>query len=595
MPWEAWYTLAIVVVMIVGLARNWAPTDLLMLGCLTLLVIAKVLSGSALLPNAAEAVTGFGNEGLLTVAVMFVVVAGLMQTGAMTMLAEPLLGRPKSVFDAQVRIMFPVATASAFLNNTPVVAMFMPVVDEFCKKHGISPSKLFLPLSYAAIFGGICTLIGTSTNLVVNGFLVRDNYPSMRMFDLAWVGVPCSLVGIAYLIAFGRWLLPDRKPAISLSDDPRQYTVEMIVEAGGPLVGRTIEQAGLRHLPGLYLAEIDRKGEILPAVAPKTRLEAEDRLVFAGILESVVDLRRIRGLSPATNQTFKLDAPPTQRCLIEAVVSDRCPLIGKTIREGRFRTVYNAAVLALARSGKRIAGKLGDIELRPGDTLLLEAHGDFVSTQRNSSDFFLVSRVENSSPPRHEKAPIALAILIALVLFVGLEWVDMLAAGMIALCLMVFTRCCTGTEARQAIDWQVLITIGAALGIGAAIRQSTLAETVSSYLIGLAGGNRWMVLAMVYFVTLIFTELLTNNAAAALVYPIAIESAKSLGASYLPFVIAIMVAASSGFATPFGYQTHLMVYGPGGYRFSDFLRIGIPLDILFMIVTVAITPYFFPF
>ncbi|MGE3316553.1 MAG: SLC13 family permease, partial [Planctomycetaceae bacterium] len=450
-------------------------------------------------------------------------------------------------------------------------------------------------LSYAAVFGGICTLIGTSTNLVVNGFLLRDNLPGLKMFDLAWVGIPCSLVGIAYLVLLGRWLLPDRKPAISLSDDPRQYTVEMIVDAGGPLVGKSIEAAGLRHLPGLYLAEIDRGGEILAAVAPKTKLQAEDRLVFAGILESVVDLRRIRGLSPATNQTFKLDAPRTQRCMIEAVVSDRCPLVGKTIREGRFRTNYNAAVLALARSGKRIAGKLGDIELRPGDTLLLEAHGDFVTNQRNSSDFFLVSRVENSSPPRHEKAPIALTILIALVLLVSLEWVDMLSAGLIALCLMVFSRCCTGTEARQAIDWQVLITIGAALGIGAAIKMSGLAEAVSGNLIGLAGGKPWMVLAMVYFVTLLFTELLTNNAAAALVYPIAITTASRLEVSYMPFIIVIMIAASSGFATPFGYQTHMMVYGPGGYRFSDFLRVGIPLDMLFMAVSVAITPIFFPF
>lgn len=595
MNWEAWYTLAVVIVMILGLARNWAPTDLLMLGCLTLLVTAHVISGSNRLPDANIAVSGFGNEGLMTVAVMFVVVAGLMQTGAMTMITEPLLGRPKSVFDAQMRIMFPVVAVSAFLNNTPVVAMFMPVVDDFCKKHGISPSKLFLPLSYAAIFGGICTLIGTSTNLVVNGFLIKDGLPGMRMFDLAWVGVPCSLVGILYIVLFGRWLLPDRKPAISLSDDPRQYTVEMIVDTNGPLVGKSIEQAGLRHLPGLYLAEIDRQGEILPAVAPKTKLEADDRLVFAGILESVVDLRRIRGLSPATDQTFKLDAPRTQRCMIEAVVSDRCPLVGKTIRAGRFRTVYNAAVIALARSGKRITGKIGDIVLQTGDTLLLEAHGDFVGAQRNSSDFFLVSRVENSSLPRHEKAPLALSILVALVLLVSFEWIDMLSAGLIALCLMVFSRCCTGTEARQSIDWQVLITIGAALGIGTAIKMSGLAEIVSSNLIGMAGGNRWAVLGMVYFVTLIFTELLTNNAAAALVFPIAIATAAKLGVSHVPFAIVIMVAASSGFATPFGYQTHLMVYGPGGYRFSDFLRVGVPLDILFMIVTVAITPLAFPF
>ncbi len=590
--------------MIFALARDWAPTDLIMLGCLTLLVVAQAISGSALLPDAGVAVKDFGNEGLMTVAVMFVVVAGLVQTGAMTMITEPLMGRPKSVLGAQLRMMFPVAAVSAFLNNTPVVAMFMPVVDEICKKHSISPSKLFLPLSYAAIFGGICTLIGTSTNLVVNGFLIRDGLPGLKMFELAWVGVPCAIIGIGYLVMCGHWLLPDRKPAISLSDDPRQYTVEMIVDAGGPLVGKSIEAAGLRHLPGLFLAEIDRDGEVLPAVGPKTKLKAQDRLVFVGIIESVVDLRRIRGLSPATDQTFKLDSPLTQRCLIEAVVSDRCPIVGKTIREGRFRTVYNAAVLALARSGKRITGKIGDIVLRPGDTLLLEAHSDFVSAQRNSSDFFLVSRVENSTPPRHNRAPFALAILFALVACVSLEWVSMLTAGLAALCLMILTRCCTGTEARQSIDWQVLVVIGAALGIGTAIKSSGLASFVAEELVGMAGGTPWMVLAMVYFVTLLFTELLTNNAAAALVFPIAIEAARGLvmqtpngevHASHMPFVVAIMVAASSGFATPFGYQTHLMVYGPGGYRFSDFLRIGIPLDLLFMVVSVLLIPFIWPF
>jgi di/tricarboxylate transporter len=266
--------------------------------------------------------------------------------------------------------------------------------------------------------------------------------------------------------------------------------------------------------------------------------------------------------------------------------------------------VYNAAVLALARSGKRVTGKIGDIVLRPGDTLLLEAHSDFASTQRNSPDFFLVSRVENSTPPRHDRAPYALAILFALVACVSVEWVDMLTAGLAALTLMVLTRCCTGTEARQSIDWQVLVVIGAALGIGTAIKMSGLAGHVASELIGLAGGSPWRVLAMVYLVTLIFTELLTNNAAAALVYPIAIEAARGLvqntaegvqSASHMPFVIVIMVAASSGFATPFGYQTHLMVYGPGGYRFSDFLRIGIPLDMLFMAVTVALVPLIWPF
>ncbi|MCU0978854.1 MAG: SLC13 family permease, partial [Pirellulaceae bacterium] len=356
MIWEGWVTIAVVVLFIVGLARGWAAPDLLSLACLAVLVTIGSLTGSRHLPGPGEALAGMGNSGLITVGALFVVVAGLTQTGAMALVVQPLLGRPRTALSAQLRLLLPVTTLSAFLNNTPVVAMFMPVVNEICKKTNISPSKLFLPMAYAATFGGVCTLIGTSTNLIVGGLVGKaklPDLPAIQMFDVTWVGLPCAVAGVVYLLLFSRRLLADRRPAISLTDDPRQYTVEMLVQPGGPLVGQSVEKAGLRHLPGLYLAEIDRQGVILPAVGPEERLQAGDRLVFVGIIESVVDLQKMRGLIPATDQTFKLDAPRTQRSLIEAVVSDRCPLVGKSIREGRFRSEYNAAVIAVARSGKR--------------------------------------------------------------------------------------------------------------------------------------------------------------------------------------------------------------------------------------------------
>jgi di/tricarboxylate transporter len=345
----------------------------------------------------------------------------------------------------------------------------------------------------------------------------------------------------------------------------------------------------------LYLAEIERNGQILPAVGPQERLFTGDRLVFVGIIESVVDLRKMRGITPATNQMFKLDSPRTQRSLIEAVVSDRCPLIGKSIREGRFRTHYNAAVIAAARSGKRINAKIGDVVLRSGDTLLLEAHASFAEEQRNSADFFLVSRIENSSPPRHERAWVALLILLAMVVVVTVEWLDMLTAAMIAGGLMILTRCCTGPEARRSVDWSVLIVIGAALGLGQALETSGAANTIAQNLIGFAGGNPWIVLLVVCFVTTLFTEMITNNAAAVLVFPIALSSAQSLGVNFMPFIMAIMVGASASFSTPIGYQTNLMVYGPGGYRFTDYLRIGIPLNLLIMAISVTLTPLIWPF
>ena len=606
MGWEAWLVLIVVATMVFALAREWCAPDALTVGCLLMLVIAQGLFDTKSLPNAKQAFEGFGKESLISVGVLFIIVTGLMQTGAMNLLTEPFLGRPRTVLSAQIRLLLPVTTLSAFLNNTPIVAMFMPVVDDICKKSRISPSKLFMPMAFAATFGGVCSMIGTSTNLVVKAQMSQEGLPAFSMFDIAWVGLPCALGGIVYMLIFSRWLLPDRRPAISLSDDPRQYTVEMLVQAGGPLVNRTVEQAGLRHLPGLFLAEIERNGEVIVAVSPRERLLADDRLVFVGIVESVVDLRKMRGLVPATDQVFKLNAADSERCLMEAVVSNRCPIVGTNIREGRFRTRYNAAVIAVARNGQKITGKIGDIVLQPGDTLLLEAHTDFVRQQRNSNDFFLVSHVENSTPPRHDRAWIALAVLIGMIVFAtmlsrdavpgGLPERDfLLPAALLASLVMIATRCCTTREALQSIDWSVLIVIGASLGIGKAIETSGLAKFAATQMVEMTGNSAWVQLAVIYFMTMILTELVTNNAAASLMFPIALAVSRTLAVRHEPFMIVIMIAASMGFATPFGYQTNLMVYGPGGYKFSDYLRVGIPLDLLMMAIAVALTPFVFPF
>jgi di/tricarboxylate transporter len=627
MGWEAWFVCLIVLALLYALAKELAAPDLLVMMALVAVVVVgevqrvyvdhsldqeiasggtsspqspadrqKLLAARAphLLPSMSIAVAEFGNTGLITVGALFVVVAGLVQTGATTVLTEPLLGRPQTLLSAQLRLLMPVTASSAFLNNTPIVAMFMPVVNDICKRANLSPSKLFLPMAYSATLGGVCTIIGTSTNIIVN-----DKLPEAQkfgLFDITWVGLPCAVAGVIYLIVFSRKLLPDRRPPISLSDDPRQYTVGMVVQADGPVVGKTVEQAGLRHLPGLFLVEIERGGDVLAAVGPSVRLQANDHLVFVGIVESVVDLRKMRGLVPATDQVFKLDAPAVQRKLIEAVVSGRCPLVGKSIREGRFRATYNAAVLAVARDGRRVAGKIGDIILETGDTLLLEAHADFVQQQRNSNDFYLVSHVENSAPPRHDRAGIAIAALGGMVLVAALgDGQYTLPAALAAAVVMVAFKCCSTAEARESIDLSVLLTIAGSLGLGKALEMSGAAKAISTSLIGVAGSSEWVQLAVIYLLTLVLTELITNNTAAVLMLPLALETVAQLHVSYKPFIIAVMVAASCGFATPFGYQTNLMVYGPGGYKFSDYVRIGVPLDLLMMLVCVLLAPLVFPF
>ena len=600
MSWEAWFTLGVIVVTLALLATSRFGADIVVTAAVSLMVFVDLAVPGAEILSTKEAIVGMSNEGMLTVAVMYVVVCGLSETGAVQWLGRGLLGRPRSALGALARMMVPVTAISAFMNNTPLVAMFIPVINDWCKRNRISPSKLMLPLSYAAVLGGTCTLIGTSTNLVVSGMWDATGRPALGMFEIAWLGVPSAIAGILYVLFVGRSLLPDRKPVLSEREDARSYTVEMLVDEGGPLVAKTIEQAGLRGLPGLFLAEIERAGELLAAVGPERMLAGGDRLVFVGVIESVVDLRKVRGLSPVPDQVVKLNAPRPQRRLVEAVVSNSSPLAGRTVREGRFRSVYSAVVIAVARNGERIANqKIGDIELRPGDTLLLEAPQSFVEQHRNSRDFYLVSEIADSAPVRHEKAIVSLGILVGMVALATvsdlLGWpVKMIHAAVLAAGLMILTRCCSGPQARRAVDWQVLVTIAAALALGRGLEITGAASVIAERLVALASGHAWLTLAAIYFITMMFTEIITNNAAAALMFPIALAISERLGVDFKPFACTIMMAASACFSTPIGYQTNLMVMAPGGYRFSDYFRIGIPLNLLMMSVTVLLAPMIWP-
>ena len=596
---EAVITLAIVLLTVSVLAASRLAVDAVLVGAATLLMVVPVPGAAGwtmgvLRPE--DVLIGLSNPGVVTVAVLFVVAAGIGETGGLDWAAEKMLGRPRAQVVAQARMMGLVLGLSAFLNNTPVVALMIPQVTEWAKRLRLSVSKFMMPLSYAAILGGLCTLIGTSTNLVIAGLVAdRPEIEPLGMFTVTPLGLPCALVGAAFLIFVGRRLLPDRRPIEGAVEDPREYTVEMMVEPSSPLAGKTIEEAGLRHLPGLYLMEIDRAGAVLHAVGSEERLQSGDRLVFVGVVESVKDLQRVRGLAPATDQIFKLDSPRSERCLIEAVVSDTCPMAGKSIREGRFRSVYDAAVIAVARNGQRLRHKIGDIVLRPGDTLMLETRPGFVDRNRDSRDFFLVGALEDSAPLRREKAGIALAILAALVVAVAAGWLPMLVGAMVAAGLMLMARCLSARAARRSVDWSVIIAIAAALALGRALEKSGAASVVAQLLLGGAGDRPWVALALVYLVTVVFTELLTNNAAAGLIFPIGLATAQALGVNPMPFVMSVMVGASAGFATPLGYQTNMMVFGPGGYRFGDFLRVGLMMDIVIGAVVIALAPVIWPF
>ncbi len=599
MELSALIVLVVVVALLLTLAFTRIAADAVLLGALTVLLVVPVpVDGSWQIGvmSVRDAFSGFGNTGLATVAVMFIVVVGLQETGAIDWIAARLLGRPKTVRGAITRIFLPVTSASAFMNNTPLVAMMIPAINDWSKRLRFSPSKLMMPLSYAAILGGTCSLIGTSTNLVVAGLVIaHTDLPPLKMFDITWIGIPAALVGGAYLILIAPKLLPDRGSREEAIADPREYTLELVIPAGSPLDGKSIHEAGLRNLPGCYLVDVERGDETLGAVSPEQTLRAGDRLVFAGIVDAIRDVQRLRGLEPATDQVFKLSSPRFRRRLFEAVISPSSPLNGRTIREGRFRNRYQGVVLAVTRDGRRIPGRLGDIELRPGDTVLVEADGEFALRYRNSRDFLLVSPLADSTPRRHQRAPLAIAILVAMVVAASFGWVDMLVAALVASGLMIATRCCTISEARSGVDWSVLVVIGAALGLGTAIEVSGAAQVVADAALGIAGDHPWAALIAVYLVTMFMTEMITNNGAVALVFPIALSIAQQLGVSFLPFVFAIMMAGSASFATPIGYQTNMMVYGPGGYRFTDFLKVGGLLNLILAITTCALIPFIWKF
>jgi len=597
--WEACFALGVVALVFAGLMANRAP-DALLLGSVVLVMLAGIITPQ-------EAFAGFSNTGMLTVAALYVVAAALRETGSLDTIGSWILGRAKSERGVLVRMASSVTAMSAFLNNTPIVAMFIPIIANWCKKHQVAPSRLLIPLSYLCILGGTCTLIGTSTNLVVNGLMEEtarsqpqysETLRPMHLFELSRVGVPYAIVGILYLVLLGRHLLPTRKDLIDrLTDTSREYLANMRVEPASRLAGQSIEQAGLRHLPGLFLIEIVREEQVISPVLPDQLLRSGDLLTFTGVVDTIVDLEKIPGLVPVADEGYETQAVKRRGSMLsEAVVSGRAPFVGKTIREADFRATYNAAVVAVHRGGERLRGKVGDIVLRPGDTLLLQTGPHFARANRNNPDFLLVSGVEDSRPVRFDKALIALGLLFVLIVLMTTGATSIVVAAFLVAGLMVVTRCISIADARQSIDWQTLLTIAAAFGLGKALVNSGCVEAIADSFVHLTG--RWgpyAVLAGVYVMTSLFTETVTNNAAAALIFPFAVAIATELGVSPRPFVMTVAFAASASLMTPLGYQTNLMVYGPGGYRFEDFVRVGLPLNLLLLSCATVLIPLAWPF
>lgn len=544
-----------------------------------------------------EALAGFSNDGMLTVGVLFVVAEALKQTGMLNHLGSFLLGNnQQGISNKLIRLLFPVSFLSAFFNNTPIVAMLIPAIHNWAKKHDYSVSKFLIPLSYAAILGGTCTLIGTSTNLVVHGLMIESGIGGMSFFEVTRVGLPIAIIGILMISLLGHRILPDRKqPITELGENTREFVVELKVESNYQHWGTTVEQAGLRHLKGLFLFQIERKQQILAPIGPDEKILLGDRLFFTGLPATIIELQKTPGLSLIKDTRYDLKNYNSDDLkTFEAVISPSSPLIGMNVRESNFRSRYNAVIIAIHRNGERIQKKIGDIVLRAGDTLLILARHDFLKKWYNSRDFNLVSESENIPSKPKGYGYFSLIIFSMMILMMVFKVMPIIIATSLAAVMLVFSKCISRSDAQKSIQWNVLLIIASAFGISRALDNSGVAHFLAEKLILMIGSFGIIgLLTGVYFMTSFYTETITNNAAAALVFPIALATANQAGVDPRPFFIAVALGASASFATPLGYQTNLMVYGPGGYKFSDFLKIGIPMNIFVGIIAITLIYFWY--
>jgi di/tricarboxylate transporter len=565
---------AALVVMTVGLAtRRFSPT-LGIVGCLLALFVGGI-------SDAETTFGGFSNSAPISIAALYVVAGGVQRTGAVVFLVIRLAGER-----AFSRVLAGAALASAFVANTPVVAILIGPVIRWADEHGRSPSKFLIPLSYATILGGMTTLIGTSTNLVGSGVATELGQEPLTFFEPARFGLPVAIVGLIMAAGLGSRLLPDRRSPADEHRPEKSFTVVCTVVPEGPYDGATVEGAGLRDLPGLFLvaAQESANGELTAPVGPTHLLHAGTMLSFAGAVTSVVDLQNRPGLELSANDQFSSLAD-AQHAWYEAVVGNGSPLVGSTIKQAQFRSRYQAAVVALHRSGSPVAGRLGDERIQMGDSLLLVADLGFAQRWNKRSDFLLIRRRSEPPPTASNKAALSLGILAIVVLLTVSGLADVVRAAVIGAGLTVIGGVLTPRQARDAVDLNVVVLIGAAIGLGRITVETGLADRLASGLITLfEPAGAWGVAMGVTLAALLLTELVTNAGAVAITVPIAVASAQEIGADPRAFTLAAVTAASASFLTPIGYQTNTMVYGPGRYHFTDYLRLGLPITLAVVLI-----------
>lgn len=585
LSFHAWIVIAtIFLVFGLMLFTKLAP-DFVFLGGMTILMVTGALPVDKVL-------SGFSSSSVVLVGALFVVIAGLVHTGVMQWIVRYCLGTPKSYNMAIFRLMTPVAALSSFLNNTTVVALFINVVKIWAKKLNVAPSKLLIPLSYASGMGGICTLIGTPPNLLISGFYMDQTHEQLSIFTPTLAGLFCLTVGILATIAMKK-LIPERTSPEEALENSQNYTVELLVPSDAKFIGETLKDAGLFQVEGGHIIEIIRfDKEIISPVSEDEFIFGGDRLVFSGQVDEILKLRNSHQLVNAAHHVFSINEVDSNRKLRMANVRFSSSLVGTRMVDTDFEERNNMVLIAIAREGERINQSPREIVIEKGDTLLLECPPRSKSESALTPDlqFFESSLI----PQEGKKTLTSSLILLAMIICSSLNIIPLLQASFLAAFAMIILRCCSINQARESIDWGLLMVFAGSISLGSAIEYTGIASKIAEGILSVCGSNPMFALAGICFAATFLTEFTSNTATAAIFFPITYQIAVTLGVNPLTFCVALMIAVSSSFATPIGSPTHMMVYGPGGYRFVDFMRIGLPMNFIILAADLFIVPLLFP-
>ncbi len=597
MTWEIALVFLITIATFVLFATERLRSDVLALSVLCVLGIAGYFDSTHFL-SPKELLSCFSDPAPITVAAMFVMGAGLTRTGALDGIAG-LLTRVADQGETMLLLtmMLVVVLVSSVLNNTAVVMFFLPVMLHVCAQKGIAPSRVLIPLSYAAMFGGTITLIGTSTNIVVNNVASRLLDAPIRMFEPTRMGLLYALFGVTYVLLVSRRLLPARETLTTLlgASPSKEFRTEVVVLRNSPLVGQRLGDVRTRHLRAGSIVGVTRDAEPLDPPFDQIRLQESDRIIVNLAVTGVRDVQAARGLALLPEATLGVEQIGAEATvLVEAIVPNNAPQQGKSLRELDFAHRHGVRILALHRHGMNVRERFEDVPLRFGDTLLLQGTEEAINALRDDRTLLLLSPVAVPVLRRHKRW-LAILIIAAVMLGASLGNLPVANVALIGALLLVLTRCLDMNEVYEAINWNIIMLIAGMLGLGLAMEKTGGAAFVASTMHSVLGdlGPR-VALAGTYLVSMLLTEMVSNNAVAALMTPIAINSAHALGCDPRPFVIAVMFAASASFATPIGYQTNTMIYGAGGYKFTDFFKIGAPLNLILWMLATVVIPVFWP-